>query len=40
MSSNMRISGEKDEIKKTYLKFISYQIQFQNYLRKNIQGLQ
>jgi len=31
MCSNMGIFGEKDEITKTNLKWVSYQIQFQNY---------
>jgi len=31
MLSNMRIFWERDEVRKTYLKWVSYQIQFQNY---------
>jgi len=31
MLSNMRIFRERDEVRKTYLKWVSYQIQFQNY---------
>jgi len=31
MCSNTGISRERDEIKKTNLKWVSYQIQFQNY---------